>query len=112
MSDLKELCELIDAVDDSVTIATGGMLTDYADILVRGYLKEHPALVAYRLDVITAVIEIVRQQVDHELATKPDWGPCGTAEAAADHLERVAEYVEHTCTCEWCRHQLPDLACT
>jgi hypothetical protein len=37
-----------------LTVAAHGAITDYSDVMVRGGLKEHPALVLHRLDVLAA----------------------------------------------------------
>ena len=37
------------ATMDCLTVAALGAITDYSDVTVRGYLKDHPEWVNYRL---------------------------------------------------------------
>ena len=90
---------------DCLTVAALGAITDYSDVTVRGYLKDHPEWVIYRLDVLAWMIATVRAQAEAETAAGT-WGPrageLGTPEEG--HHEEVAAYAAHTCNCEWCLH--------
>lgn len=93
------------SIDDTIRcleVAASSAITDYADVLVRGYLKEHPALVAYRLDLLADVIEVVRASVARETANGR-WEGCDPFSPADEHHQAVAEFAAHTCNCEWCR---------
>jgi hypothetical protein len=103
---MTDIAETVNARMDCFQVAADGAITDYADVLIRGHLKEHPALVAYRLDVLAAMIEQVRAQATWELAERSAWGPAG--DPAAEHHAAVAEFTEHTCNCDWCRHAVSD----
>jgi len=107
MSDINETLDMLTATRDCFTVAASCVMTDYGDVLVRGYLKQHPAVVAYRLDVLADVMQVVRNQVARELA-QDDLPSCDPADAANDHHEEVAEYAAHTCNCEWCSHAVSE----
>ncbi|MFV8127497.1 hypothetical protein [Streptomyces syringium] len=85
-----------------LALQTAGAATieDQADVRVRGYLKEHPDLVAHRLDLLAALIDEVRTAVARERAAGT-WPPLA-ADPATEHAERTAEYAAHTCTCLYC----------
>ncbi|MFI5867700.1 hypothetical protein [Streptomyces sp. NPDC051546] len=89
---------------DAVQIAAHGMVTDLADVLVRGHLKEHPSLVAYRLGVVTGAAEQVRTVVKAERATGR-W-PHAAADPALDHERDRAAFAAHHCDCPYCPHAL------
>jgi hypothetical protein len=103
----------VDQAQDCLTVAASGAITDYTDVLVRGYLKEHPANVIYRLDLLTTMLAAVRERAHEEIAAG-SWGPDSEQvglDPDRDHHEMVAEYREHTCNCEWCTHaasEIPD----
>jgi hypothetical protein len=97
--------ERIDQAQDCLTVAASGMITDYSDVRVRGYLKEHPAFVAYRLGLLEHAIAAVRRQAAaEEMKWGPDEAPPAPAEIDAEHHELVAEFAAHSCNCEWCLH--------
>ncbi|MFE7566887.1 hypothetical protein ACFU76_07965 [Streptomyces sp. NPDC057539] len=87
--------------DDMASLQTAATaaIADFADVTVRGYLKEHPDLVVHRLDLLASMIERVRIAVIRDRAASPcPPHPC----VAAEHAEMVAEYTEHTCDCDFC----------
>ncbi|MGW4954560.1 hypothetical protein [Streptomyces parvulus] len=84
----------------SLPTAASALVTDLADVRVRGYLKEHPDVVAHALDQITAAVEEVRAVVDRERAAGK-WGPL-EADVAAEHDEAAAEFADHSCDCPFC----------
>lgn len=88
-----------------LAVAASGAITDYSDILVRGYLKEDPAAVVYRLDLLSNAIATVRAVADRETASGA-WGPPGAqlGPPGGAHHQDVAEYAAHTCNCQWCLH--------
>lgn len=88
---------------DCRTVAAAGAISDYSDVLEHGHLKEHPALIAYRLDLLTHMIETVRAAVIRE-QSDAGWGPPG--DPSAEHHATVAEFTGHTCDCDWCVHAL------
>jgi hypothetical protein len=89
----------------SLTVAAARAITDYSDIVERGFLKEHPALVGYRLDLLAQMIAVVRRRVRAEEIT---WRREEVAngwqlpDPVADFAEDVAEFVSHTGCCPWC----------
>ncbi|MFF0052581.1 MULTISPECIES: hypothetical protein [unclassified Streptomyces] len=84
----------------SLQTAGSALVTDLADVRVRGYLKEHPDIVAYGLDQLSAAIEEVRAAVDRERAAGK-WGSLG-ADVSEEHDEAAAEYADHSCDCPFC----------
>lgn len=72
----------------------------WSDVLVRGYLKEHPGIVAHRPDLLEALVETVRESVDQKRESA-NYVP-QQANPADDHKAAVMEYTEHTCNCEYC----------
>ena len=52
--------ERVEAGMASLTVAAMGAITDLSDLQVRGYLKEHPAHVLHRLDLLADMIARVR----------------------------------------------------
>lgn len=84
----------------SLQTAAAATIEDQADIRVRGYLKEHPDLVAHRLDLLAALIDEVRTVVVRESAAGT-WPPLAV-DPAAEHAERTAEFADHTCNCLYC----------
>lgn len=95
-------------VDDAMfclTVAAHGAITDHADVLVRGCLKEHPALVGYRLDLLEQMIATVRERCQaEELEWRRDEvaGGWQLPDPAAEHHAEVAEFRRHTGCCDWC----------
>jgi len=89
----------------SLTVAASAAVTDLSDVAVRGYLKEHPAVVAYRLDLLEQMIAVVRDRARAEDLT---WRRRDVQEGlaipdpAAEHAGRVTEFSEHDCSCDWC----------
>ncbi len=89
----------------SLTAAASGAITDYSDVMVRGYLKEHPAVVAHRLDLLAQMIAVVRGRVRaEELSWRRDDVAHGfpLPDPAAIHAEWVAEFTSHDGCCPWC----------
>ena len=88
-----------------LTVAAAGTITDYCDVLARGYLKQDPALVVHRLDLLCQAIATVRVAADREAASG-EWGPPGAQLGSPGdaHQQDVAAYAAHTCNCEWCLH--------
>lgn len=89
---------------DAVQVAANGMVTDLSDVLVRGHLKEHPSLVAFRLGVLTGAIDQVRTAVKAERATGR-W-PHLAADPADEHELERASFAAHHCDCPYCPHAL------
>ncbi|NXY98205.1 hypothetical protein HYE82_28310 [Streptomyces sp. BR123] len=89
---------------DAVQIAAHGMAMDLADVLVRGHLKEHPSLIAFRLGVVTGAVDQVRTAVKAELASGR-W-PRLAADPAAEHERDRAAFAGHHCDCPYCPHAL------
>ena len=89
----------------SLTAAASGAITDYSDVMVRGYLKEHPDIVAHRLDLLAQMIAVIRRRV---LVEEVSWRRADVAngfalpDPAAVHAESVAEFVSHDGCCAWC----------
>ena len=92
----------VDAQLDSLTVAAGRLVEDYSNVVVRGYLKDHPGYTAHRLDLVTAMADQVRAAVAKEMAKDP-W-PSVESEAAAEHQEQVSEFARHSCGCLHCLH--------
>ena len=84
----------------SLQIAASGAITDYSDVAVRGYLKEHPDLIVHRLDLLADMIEQVRTAVIRE-RNAGQWGALA-ADPAAEHAVETAEYAKHSCDCDYC----------
>jgi hypothetical protein len=95
----------VDEAIDSLTVAASGLITDWADAVVRGYLKDHPDDVACRLGLVADMLDVVRAAVSREQADG-SWGP-RNGDPLAGHLELVAQFAEHTCDCEWCVRGAP-----
>lgn len=84
----------------SLQIAASGAITDYSDVAVRGYLKEHPDLVVHRLGLLADMIEQVRVAVIRERSAG-QWGALA-ADPAEEHAAESAEYAAHSCDCDFC----------
>jgi hypothetical protein len=88
-----------------LTVAAYGAITDYSDVMVRGALKEHPALVLHQLDLLAGMIATVRRQaVAEEIAWRREevangWPP---PDPAGEHAAEVAVFTQHKGCCEWC----------
>ncbi|MFD0353658.1 hypothetical protein ACFVHW_07895 [Streptomyces sp. NPDC127110] len=89
---------------DAVQIAAHKLTADLADVLVRGYLKEHPSMVAFRLGVLAGAVDQVRTAVKAERA-EGRW-PQLTADPAAEHERARARFAGHHCDCPYCLHAL------
>ncbi|MFK0238207.1 hypothetical protein [Streptomyces vinaceus] len=87
---------------DAVQIAAHGLVEDLADVLVRGHLKEHPSLVAFRLGVVTGAVDQVRTTVKTE-RNSGRW-PHLKADPAAEHERDRAAFAGHHCDCPYCPH--------
>jgi hypothetical protein len=92
----------INELIDNLTVAASGLITDWSDVIVRGYLKGHPDDVACRLGLVADMLGTVRAAVSREQADG-NWGP-RNGDPLDEHLELVAQFAEHTCDCEWCVH--------
>jgi hypothetical protein len=76
----------IDDLIDSLTVAASNLITDWSDIIVRGYLKDHPNDVAYCLGLVADMLDVVRAAVSREQADSK-WGPRnGDPAAGLDEL--------------------------
>lgn len=82
-------------------LAFSWLVTAHDDTHYRGYLKESPELVAYRLGLLEPLVACVRAKCQAELA-EPDHDDAGDYSPAADHHEEVDEFLAHSCNCEWC----------
>jgi hypothetical protein len=87
-----------------LTVAADWALTHYQDVIYRGYLKEHPSEVIYRLDLLAGMISVVRAQAQREFDSgrwgdDPGWSAAGLDE---HHHALVEEWAAHDCNCEWC----------
>jgi hypothetical protein len=70
---------------DCLTVAALGAITDYSDVTLRGYLKDHPEWVNYRQDVLAWMIATVRAQAEAEIAAgswKREWASWGLPKRA------------------------------
>lgn len=97
------------SIDDTITcleVAASSAITDYADVLVRGYLKEHPAGVLFRIGQLEDMTAAVRAAAERELADGK-WDVPAPFDPVDEHEEAVAGYAAHTCDCEWCRRGRP-----
>jgi hypothetical protein len=98
-----------------LTVAAHGAIVDWSDLKVRGYLKEHPALTAYRLDALELMIARVREALSaEEIRWRRDqvangWTP---PDPDAEHHQQVAEFAAHAGCCPYCLicggHREPD----
>lgn len=103
--DYTTTCQTTDYYTDCLTVAASGVITDYTDVMVRGYLKEHTDFVTFRLDILQAVINAVRTQAAAEqLEWRRSDVSTGPPDPDREHHEQVAEYADHSCNCEWCLH--------
>ncbi|MFF2549207.1 hypothetical protein ACFVUY_42530 [Kitasatospora sp. NPDC058063] len=87
---------------DSLQVAATGLITDFGDLVVRGYLKDHPDIVAHRLGLVAELVAKVQAAVDAERAGG-QW-PALQVDPADGHDEDTAFYCEHECNCEYCFH--------
>jgi hypothetical protein len=97
--------ERVEAGMASLTVAAMGAITDLSDVQVRGYLKEHPAHVLHRLDLLTDMIgRVCSRALEEEVAWRREEVANGwdLPDPAADHAQMVAEYREHEGCCPWC----------
>lgn len=92
---------------DSLTVAADGIITDYSDLWVRGYLKEHPVSALYRVSALEDVIQLVRARAELELQSG-EWDGSLPFDADDDHQALVTQFTAHTCNCDWCRHAVAD----
>lgn len=83
-----------------LTAAAHMLITDWADVQVRGYLKEHPDIVENRLERLERALERIRLKVDAERAANV-W-PGRVAEPDLDFNTAAMDFAEHSCNCEWC----------
>ncbi|MFE3583729.1 zinc finger domain-containing protein [Streptomyces vinaceus] len=85
-----------------LTVAAHQLIDDWADIQVRGHLKLHPDLVAYRLDLLEKALRQIREAVDAERADNRWGGPLPADEVDLDFNGDVMDFSEHSCDCEFC----------
>lgn len=90
----------IDLAMHDLTAAAHMLITDWADVQVRGYLKEHPDIVENRLERLERALERIRLKVDAERAANT-W-PWRVEEPDLDFNTAAMDFAEHTCNCEWC----------
>jgi hypothetical protein len=93
--------EIVDQAQHCLTVAASRAITDHSDILVRGYLKEHPAGVLYRLSLLEDMIQVVRASAERELEDG-SWNGTDPSDPGDGHHEEVAAFAAHSCDCEWC----------
>ncbi|MCX5176758.1 hypothetical protein [Streptomyces virginiae] len=84
------------------TAAAGAAITDWSDVRVRGYLKEHPDIVEESVARLEGMLAEVRAQIAVERADNRWGGPLPEGAAVEDFIERAIDYAEHSCDCEWC----------
>ena len=84
-----------------LVVAAHGLITDYADVLTRGYLKDHPGEVMYRLNLLQEAIAVVRARAVREIAGNA-WAATEPFDPAAEHDALVGQFAEHSCCCDWC----------
>jgi len=82
-------------------LAFSWLLTAHDDAHCRGYLKEAPELVAYRLGLIEPLLACVRAKCQAELSVDAETEPDGYS-PDADHHDEVAGFLDHSCNCDWC----------
>ncbi|MEU6397834.1 hypothetical protein ABZ867_12740 [Streptomyces cinnamoneus] len=83
-----------------LTVAAHQLITDWSDVRVRGYLKEHPDIVEFRLTLLEEALAAVRKAVETERADNRWGGPLEDADA--DFNTEAMDFIEHSCDCEWC----------
>jgi hypothetical protein len=90
---------------ECLTIAAQGAIQDFTDVRIRGYLKEDPASVLYRLALLVPVLAVVRAAAQREAASG-EWGDPAEqlGSPRQNHHEQVDLYRAHSCDCEWCLH--------
>lgn len=93
-----------------LTVAAHQLIDDWADIQVRGHLKLHPDLVAYRLDLVEKALARIREAVDTERADNRWGGPLDDGDLELDFNADVMEFSEHSCDCESCLCYAPPAA--
>ncbi|MYV77748.1 hypothetical protein GT352_28020 [Streptomyces sp. SID1046] len=84
------------------TAAAHAAITDWADIKVRGYLKEHPDIVEQSVAYLEVMLAELRKQIAVERADNRWAGPLPADAALEDFIDRATDYAEHSCNCEWC----------
>ena len=90
---------------ECLTIAAQDAVQDFTDIRIRGYLKEDPASVLYRLALLSPVLAVVRAAA-HRESSSGEWGDPAEqlGSPQQNHHEQVDLYRAHSCNCEWCLH--------
>jgi hypothetical protein len=97
----------LDFAQAHFTVTAHAVINDYMDTRVRGYLKEHPDLIAYRLSELQHVLDTVRQMVDQERAAGK-WGDAISVLDAAGELRDETEwFLGHRCDCDHCVRGVP-----
>lgn len=91
-------------IDDYIRhrVAADALIAHYDDATTRGYLKEHPDYVLHDLHLIEHMLMRIRHTAEAE---QDQWGQLDD-DAHADFTDRVAEFAEHTCTCQHCPNAL------
>jgi hypothetical protein len=88
---------------ECLTIAAQGAVQDFTDVRIRGYLKEDPASVLYRLALLVPVLAVVRAAA-HREAASGEWGDPADqlGSPQQNHRDQVDLYRARSCNCEWC----------
>jgi hypothetical protein len=107
---MSEVCTKSRPSQACLTVAFNRVLDADGDIHWRGYLKEHPDLIAYGIDMLENLIACVRRQAAAEEAKwrRHDVADGTAYDAGAEHHQEVAEFMAHQCNCEWCRCGAPE----
>lgn len=86
----------------AVQVAGVGLAADFGDVLMRGHLKGHPDLIAYRIGLVSGSAAQVRAAVARERAAGTWPAPAG--DPVAEHEADTAAYLAHRCSCPFCPH--------
>lgn len=90
-----------------LTAAAHTAITDWSDIRVRGYLKDHPDIVEQSVTRLERMLAGLRAQIAVERADNRWGGPLPDGAAAEQYDEGVREFAEHRCNCDWCLRAEP-----
>ncbi|MDX2948185.1 hypothetical protein [Streptomyces caniscabiei] len=83
-------------------LAAQAVIGDYMDARVRGYLKDHPDAVAYRLGELQHVLDTVRQTVERERAAGKWDGSVSVLDTAGEARDATEWFLGHRCDCDYC----------
>ncbi|MFD4740576.1 hypothetical protein ACFWNQ_24910 [Streptomyces virginiae] len=90
-----------------LTAAAHTAITDWSDIRVRGYLKEHPDLVEQNVTRLEDMLATIRQRIAAERADNLWGGPLPEGAATQQYAEGTQEFAKHRCNCGWCLRAEP-----